>query len=83
MTVSSVLLPLLLVFGAFAPMAVQAGSVSAGSIWNQANAAQRARSQVPKGAQVTDTRCVTVQVRNDNHYRCTVTYSRKPETPES
>ena len=73
---------LLLVLSALAPRAVQAGSVSAGSIWNQANAAMRARSQVPKGAHVTDTRCVTVQVRNDNHYRCTVTYSRKPETPD-
>ena len=56
-----------------------AGSITASSIWNSSNAMQRARSRVPAGATITKSNCVTVQVRLDFHYRCTVDY--KTQTP--
>ena len=52
-----------------------AGSITASSIWNSSNAMQRARSRVPTGATITKSNCVTVQVRLDFHYRCTVNYT--------
>ena len=52
-----------------------AGSITASSIWNSSNAMQRARSRVPAGATITKSNCVTVQVRLDFHYRCTVDYT--------
>ena len=79
----TVALSLALLLGGWSAPAARAGSITAGSIWNQANAAMRARSQLPAGARITDTRCVTVQVRNDNHYRCTVRYTKEPAAPQS
>ena len=52
-----------------------AGSITASSIWNSSNAMQRARNRVPAGATITKSNCVTVQVRLDFHYRCTVVYT--------
>tara|TARA_B100002051_G_scaffold4410_1_gene3810 strand:+ start:1788 stop:2027 length:240 start_codon:yes stop_codon:yes gene_type:complete len=54
-----------------------AGTITASSIWNSSNAMQRARSRVPAGATITKSHCVTVQVRLDFHYRCTVNFTTK------
>ena len=54
-----------------------AGSITASSIWNSSSAMLRARSRVPAGAKITKSNCVTVQVRLDFHYRCTVDYTTK------
>ncbi len=53
-----------------------ANSVTAESIWDQANAEERARSQIPANATVTSTNCESFQVRNDLRYRCTLEYSQ-------
>lgn len=53
-----------------------ANSVSAESIWDQANAEERARSQIPANATVTSTNCESFQVRNDLRYRCTLEYNQ-------
>ena len=55
-----------------------AGSITVSSIWNAGNAMRKARSRVPAGATITNSECVTVQVRNDNHYRCTVKFTTTP-----
>jgi len=67
----------LLAFVLFNAVPVTAGSITASSIWNSSNAMQRARSRVPAGATITKSNCVTVQVRLDFHYRCTVDYTTK------
>ena len=54
---------------------LKAGSVTDESIWDQGNALERARSQLPAGARETGHRCQTLQVRNDLRYRCTVEFS--------
>jgi hypothetical protein len=53
-----------------------ANSVTAESIWDQANAEERARSQIPTNATVTSTNCESFQVRNDLRYRCTLEYNQ-------
>ncbi len=59
-----------------------AGSVSADSVWDRANATQRAMQQVPAGATVTTTRCQEISVGMDNfRYRCTVEYTAAPVPP--
>ncbi len=59
-----------------------AGSVSADSVWDRANATQRAMQQVPAGATVTTTRCQEISVGMDNfRYRCTVEYTAAPASP--
>ena len=65
----------LLTFVVFNAVPATAGSITASSIWNSSNAMQRARSRVPAGATITKANCVTVQVRLDFHYRCTVDYT--------
>ncbi len=61
---------LALLFAAALP--VQAGSITAESVWSEDDATQRAEVQVPKNSTVTDTQCETIQVRNSDRYRCTV-----------
>ena len=59
-----------------------AGSVTAESIWDQANAIQRATSQIPRGTTVTGSSCMEVDLRGGStRYICTVTYSSAPPTP--
>ena len=61
---------------------VQAGSVTAESVWDQSNAIQRAQSQVPAGATVTRNACTVVNVRTGNdRYICTVYYTDAPAAP--
>ena len=67
---------LLLTLALAAPL--KAGSVTDESIWDQGNALERARSQLPAGARETGHRCQTLQVRNDLRYRCTVEFSTDP-----
>ena len=67
----------LLAFVVVNAVPANAGSITASSIWNSSNAMQRARSRVPAGATITKSNCVTVQVRLDFHYRCTVDYTTK------
>lgn len=55
-----------------AALPVQAGSITAESVWSEDDATQRAKVQVPKNSTVTDTHCETIQVRNSDRYRCTV-----------
>lgn len=55
-----------------AALPVQAGSITAESVWSEDDATQRAEVQVPKNSTVTDTQCETIQVRNSDRYRCTV-----------
>ena len=60
----------------------RAGSVTAESIWDRANAIQRATSQIPRGATVTGNSCLEVDLRGGStRYICTVTYSSPPATP--
>jgi hypothetical protein len=61
---------LALLLGAALP--VQAGSITAESVWSEDDATQRAEVQVPKNSTITDTQCVTIQVTNSDRYRCTV-----------
>ena len=55
-----------------AALPVQAGSITAESVWSEDDATQRAEVQVPKNSTVIDTQCETIQVRNSDRYRCTV-----------
>jgi hypothetical protein len=55
-----------------AALPVQAGSITAESVWSEDDATQRAEVQVPKNSTITDTQCETIQVRNSDRYRCTV-----------
>ena len=58
-----------------------AGSITADSVMDKAGARQAAMSQVPKGATVTKTKCLDLEVGMDNiRYRCTVWYSEPPVT---
>ena len=51
------------------------------SIWDQQNAIDRAMESVPKGAQVTDTSCESVEVGTGNyHYICRLTYTNPVNT---
>ena len=61
---------LALLLGAALP--VQAGSITAESVWSEDDATQRAEVQVPKNSTITNTQCQTIQVRNSDRYRCTV-----------
>jgi len=54
------------------PMPIQAGSITAESVWDEADATQRAEEQVPQGSTVTDTKCRVIQVKESDRYRCTV-----------
>lgn len=80
------LLPLSLFTAAVAslllPMSPAMADTAVGeSIWDQQNATDRAMESVPKGAQVTDTSCESVEVGVGNyHYICRVTYT-VPMTP--
>jgi hypothetical protein len=57
----------------------RAGSETAESVWDEANALQRAREQVPAGATITGHRCESFGVGFDNtRYRCTVQYTQEP-----
>ena len=56
------------------PTAVQAGNVTAESIWSQDNALEKAEQQVPPNRTITSQQCRTIQVRNSDRYRCTVTF---------
>ena len=56
------------------PSAVQAGSVTSESIWNRENALQKAKQQVPSERTITGQKCRTIQVRDSDRYRCTITY---------
>lgn len=58
----------------------RAGSVTASSVWDQDNALQRAREQLPKGATVTRERCEELNMGLDNfRYRCTLWF--EPPAP--
>ena len=56
------------------PSSVQAGSVTSESIWNEENALQNAKQQVPSERTITRQKCRTIQVRDSDRYRCTITY---------
>ena len=56
------------------PSSVQAGSVTSESIWNEENALQNAKQQVPSERTITGQKCRTIQVRDSDRYRCTITY---------
>ena len=59
-----------------------AGSITADSVMDKAGARQAAMSQVPKGATVTKTKCLDLEVGMDNiRYRCTVWFSDPPVQP--
>ncbi|MCP9805875.1 hypothetical protein KBY71_04990 [Cyanobium sp. T1B-Tous] len=59
----------------------RAGSVTASSIWDQSNALERAREQLPAGATVTAERCQEVEVGIGNiRYLCTVEFQPASET---
>jgi hypothetical protein len=59
--------------------AAHAGSITASSVWDQANALQRAREQMPAGATETRHRCEEVEVGINNvRYRCTVWFEAVP-----
>lgn len=59
-----------------AALPVQAGSITAESVWSEDDATQRAEVQVPKNSTITDTQCVTIQVTNSDRYRCTVFFKQ-------
>ena len=61
-------------FVGMVPASVQAGNVTAESIWSQDNALQKAEQQVPPNRTITGQQCTTIQVRNSDRYRCTVTF---------
>ena len=59
-----------------------AGSVTADSVMDKAGARQAAMSQVPRGATITNTKCLELEVGMDNiRYRCTVWYADPPVLP--
>jgi hypothetical protein len=69
------LLAVLSLLGFLLPATSRADSVTAESIWSESNAQQRARSQVPQGAEILGVNCSSVDVRNDLRYRCTVEFN--------
>ena len=77
----ALLLPLALLLTLGFPPRLHAGSVTAESIWDQGNALERARSQLPAGARETSHRCQSLQVRNDLRYRCSVEFNTYPPPP--
>lgn len=57
----------------------QAGSITAESIWDKKSAIERAQSQLPANATVTNTHCTVVNVRIGNYrYICTLEYTTTP-----
>jgi hypothetical protein len=59
-----------------------AGTITASSIWNKANALEKARQQMPAGSTVTAEHCQEVEVGMGNfRYPCTVEYSTTPAGP--
>jgi hypothetical protein len=59
-----------------------AGSATAESVWNRANALERARQQVPAGATITREHCQEIWVGMDNiRYRCSVEW-QQPTAPD-
>ncbi len=77
----SLLAPLALLLPLAIAPPLRAGSVTAESIWDQGNALERARSQLPANARETGHRCQALQVRNDLRYRCSVEFSTDPLPP--
>ena len=66
----------------FLTLPVQAGSVTASSIWNKSNAIERARQQLPPGAIISGERCQETEVGMGNYrYLCTVEYSVTSPAP--
>lgn len=78
MAFPSLHLPTALLLGLALATPLRAGTVTDESIWDQANALERARSQLPAGARETGHSCQTFQVRDDLRYRCTVEFSTNP-----
>lgn len=62
----------LLLLGVLSGGAALAGSATAESIWNQADALAQARQQVPPGATVTREFCSEIEVGMSPRYRCSV-----------
>lgn len=62
---------------------VQAGSVTADSIFDREAARQAALEQVPRGATVTGSRCQEIGVggMDNSRYRCTVEYQPAQAAP--
>lgn len=59
-----------------------AGSATAESVWNRANALERARQQVPAGATITREHCQEIWVGMDNiRYRCSVEWQQPAAAP--
>ncbi len=79
--------PLLLALLSIATTPAHAGSVSADSVWDRANALQRAMQLVPRDATVTGSRCQDMSIGMSNfRYRCTVQFTSTPAAappPES
>ena len=66
--------------------AAQAGSITAESVWDKKSAIERAQSQLPADATVTNTHCTVVNVTIGNYrYICTLDYTTAPNpaTPSS
>lgn len=64
--------------------AAQAGSITAESIWDKKSAIERAQSQLPANATVTNTHCTVVNVRIGNYrYICTLEYTTTPSSESS
>lgn len=64
----------------------RAGSITAESVWDKKSAIERAQSQLPANATVTNTRCTVVNVTIGNYrYICTLQYTTAPSgsTPSS
>ena len=68
----------LLLLGVLSGGAARAGSATAESIWNQANALEQARQQVPAGATVTREICSEIEVGMSPRYRCSVEWQPAP-----
>lgn len=76
---SSAWLALMLLSLLACPAPLQAGSVTAESIWDRRNARQMALQQVPRGSQVTRVSCTEIGLSMaDWRYRCTVWYQSAP-----
>lgn len=77
------LIPLPLLALALAAGPARAGSSTADSTWDSANALQRAMEGVPAGAKVTRTNCQDIALPgNNDRYRCTVFYE-DPTSPST
>ena len=65
----------LLILASVSPVPALAGSITIESIRDEAHARLLATNRVPAGAEVSRTKCRTVQVKGDDRYRCTVYYA--------